>query len=610
MSYLRRICAWLLLISLCCGFCLTARASGEEKKIPKPEISFLTSKTVVHPGKYCGVQLRLASPGFITITLLDEGGEPMVAVLEEVEVASGDWWVPWLGYLPDGQAPDPGTYMLGAQMRDEYGNESKEVKQTITVAEPSPQVEVEDFRVGSGASLWQFDLRTEQAGTVVINQYSPGDLESPLREIASMEHTGGAFTVTWDGKILEDFELVDAYPGRYAFKIFNTNENGLESEPEILYINVNNNGVPVLTDESGTISEEDRNAAAPQATEPPVGEGAPAGEDGTGDVKVQPEGTEPPGEGADGQPDGTGADPEGGEAAGGEGLEGSTGTGPVVQPSGATVQLGQPVSGVTLVSADSATVGQAPDDYVQQPQNNYWNLETGSMDDTAIWSALIAPMYVCNISESDSFYLLREPDRKGKIIGEVRGTTSGINVLTEPDSNGWVLAEAYNNRNGAFMRGWVRFSRLKQVTPDQNYGLVLDKRQQTLTLYQDGKQVDTIRVSTGKGTERYPQRETPAGEYILASRVGTKEQAGIGKCDYHIRVNGGYLMHGQPYKTSGSSKVYEWDLGTKNTRGTIVVQSEPNEGQTFSMEVIWDKLPKNMKILILDDKPRGQATSY
>ena len=61
---------------------------------------------------------------------------------------------------------------------------------------------------------------------------------------------------------------------------------------------------------------------------------------------------------------------------------------------------------VSLVAPEDAQVGKGVADYVEQPSDNYWNLEQGAMDDAAIWSALIKPLYICNIGESDHFYLL------------------------------------------------------------------------------------------------------------------------------------------------------------------------------------------------------------
>ena len=47
------------------------------------------------------------------------------------------------------------------------------------------------------------------------------------------------------------------------------------------------------------------------------------------------------------------------------------------------------------------------------------------------------------------------------------------------------------------MEGYVPVSRLKTVIPNNRFGLVIDKKSQTMQVWQDGEKLGEIAVSTG-----------------------------------------------------------------------------------------------------------------
>ena len=141
---------------------------------------------------------------------------------------------------------------------------------------------------------------------------------------------------------------------------------------------------------------------------------------------------------------------------------------------------------------------------------------------------------------------------KDKLGGFINGASAAVHVLGE-DEDGWTLIEGIDYYNRV-IRGYVKTSLLKVVTPDPHYGIVVDKLNQQLYVFIDGELFSSTSVSTGLPNDSQPYNETSAGEYLLISPSGGFDAEGMW-CDMAIRFNNGDKMHLVPGITPGRRRV-------------------------------------------------------
>ena len=237
--------------------------------------------------------------------------------------------------------------------------------------------------------------------------------------------------------------------------------------------------------------------------------------------------------------------------------------------------------------------------------------EFDPLDEEAAWARLTAEITVLNVGSNEKVYLSDGPNGSRKTTDAHRGFFYGesvaVRVLDEQD--GWSLIEAYNDCD-ELESGWVRPGRLKTVTPNQEYGIIVDKMTQRLYLYKEGKLLTTLLISTGTtsgANEDY--NETASGEFLLCSATGGFWSGNLW-CDQAIRFNGGDLLHLVPAiasedLTQKDYSVCESALGSRASHGCIRVQRVANE-DGYNHQWIWDNLRsrKNIKIIVWDDDGR------
>lgn len=229
-------------------------------------------------------------------------------------------------------------------------------------------------------------------------------------------------------------------------------------------------------------------------------------------------------------------------------------------------------------------------------------------DEAWCWEQLMKPITVLNVAENESVYPLKEPNgakvNNDKLGGFINGASAGVHVLGE-DEGGWTLIEGldYYNR---IIQGYVRTKLLKQVTPNEHYGVIIDKLTQRLYVFIDGKFFSSCAVSTGLPNDEQPYNETSAGEYLAISWSGGFDSEGM-YCDMAIRFNNGDKIHEVPFVTlaDGTKRYTKWEalLGQKASHGCVRVARTPNEDglcQTW----LWDNLKRMTKVLIWDDAGR------
>ena len=246
-----------------------------------------------------------------------------------------------------------------------------------------------------------------------------------------------------------------------------------------------------------------------------------------------------------------------------------------------------------------------------------WFGEFDPYDEAAAWARLTADITVLNVDQKEKVYLSDGPNGKRKTNAEYRGffygESAAVRVLDTQD--GWSKIEAYNDCD-ELEQGWVRPGRLKTVTPNQTYGIIVDKRTQRLYLYKEGKLVTELLVSTGTTKGQNEEfNETASGEFLLISATGGFWSGNLW-CDQAIRFNGGDLLHMVPEiyygdleglvpDGTGDFKICESALGSRASHGCIRVQREKN-ADGYNHQWIWNNLrdQKNIKIIIWDDDGR------
>ena len=267
--------------------------------------------------------------------------------------------------------------------------------------------------------------------------------------------------------------------------------------------------------------------------------------------------------------------------------------------------------GSFVTGDEGLQIGVGVTDASDQSDAGYWAL-TAASGDAEIWAALMRPITTVNVEERESAYIYDSKADGRNQLGTVCGTSQGVNVIS--DDGTWSLVEAFRNEDGAFVRGYMRSNRLQQITPNDAYGLVIDKAAQTLTVFRNGERVGSCAVTTGLATSEYPARETPAGEYVTATRRGTIDYAsGKGYSAYAVRISGNYHLCEIPATKKGGSdfSLLSGSLGSKGSRGNICIAHEASSDGGINAEWIWKITDSNkrIKVLVFDDKDRSQVPS-
>lgn len=304
-----------------------------------------------------------------------------------------------------------------------------------------------------------------------------------------------------------------------------------------------------------------------------------------------------------------------GKALGGTTVGGTTVGGTVGSAASGSTTAAAPVvtdvmtytAGTGIPGEEGLLIGVGVSDVATQTNAGYWGL-TAASTDAEIWAALTRDLVGVDVAENESTYIYDSPKSGRQKLGTVSGISQGLNVITER-SDGWSLVEAFRNEDGAFVRGYIKSDKLRVVEPNQNYGITIDKKTQTLTVYKNGARLGSCQVATGLATPKYPHRETPAGEFIIVTRRGTFEYYGMGFSRYTMRINGNYYLSELPTTKKNGSKFLDVMVGRKNTRGNVCITNTPSTDGSINAKWLWELSDTNrkMKVLIFDDKARTEV---
>ena len=228
--------------------------------------------------------------------------------------------------------------------------------------------------------------------------------------------------------------------------------------------------------------------------------------------------------------------------------------------------------------------------------------------DAAIWEKMREPGVVVDIPFTQHQNVYESRDDSSPVLGTLHGQTQTLSVLALQD--GWARIGAWNHEEAEYIEGWVPADHLITVRPEGSYGLLLDKKSQTLKIYRDGEVIETLMVSTGRMEKNELYQETAAGSFLTGlhrSDFSTNGQ----KYDFVIQYDGGNLLHQIPYAWGGEKKDFTDGralLGSKGSHACIRIQADPGENG-LNAYWIWTHIPFRTRLIILDDPEERRASA-
>ncbi len=229
-------------------------------------------------------------------------------------------------------------------------------------------------------------------------------------------------------------------------------------------------------------------------------------------------------------------------------------------------------------------------------------------DDATVWEYMMKPSAVVDIDFLKTQDVLASPEAGAVSLGTLHGQTQGVEVL-ETDGS-WARIGAWNHENASYIEGWVPLEKLKTVSPEGEYGLLVDKKNQTITVFRSGERLETLLISTGHMDPGKLIRETSAGCYLTGyHRVDFSMQGS--RYDYVIQYDGGNLLHQIPYTSDGKKDITMGRamLGAKASHACIRIQDLPCGESGINAYWIWTHIPYHTRIIILDDREEQEKTT-
>ena len=225
------------------------------------------------------------------------------------------------------------------------------------------------------------------------------------------------------------------------------------------------------------------------------------------------------------------------------------------------------------------------------------------MTDAEIWEIMMKPSVVISGKSIYTRYdLYEKPGTRSRKIASLRCGTQGLEVLGFEGE--WAQVRAWSHSDGKPYTGYIRTEMLTVYAPGPHYGLLVDKRDQTMTVYRDGVPLGTLPVSTGLVSGGNYYRETPAGAFLTNVRMGASFAQEGYRYEYPIRYDAGNIIHSVGYVRIGRVRDYSDNLpllGRKASHGCVRVSPFADEENPINMYWLWTRLPYHTRVIILDD---------
>ena len=225
------------------------------------------------------------------------------------------------------------------------------------------------------------------------------------------------------------------------------------------------------------------------------------------------------------------------------------------------------------------------------------------LSDEELWEVMMRPSVVTTPS---SYFgrvsLYEEPSLNSKKFGALRGQCQAVEVLEIKDN--WALVRASDHPSAKEITGYLPLSLLMTARPSSRYAVLIDKRDQTMTVFESGRRLATFPVSTGRPEEEEKGSETPAGMFLTRRHEMSSFASGGFRYEYPIRYDGANLIHGTGYLKVSSARDYEAhlaQLGQKASDGCVRVSSFVSEQQPINIYWLWTHLPVQTRVVVWDD---------
>ena len=230
---------------------------------------------------------------------------------------------------------------------------------------------------------------------------------------------------------------------------------------------------------------------------------------------------------------------------------------------------------------------------------------------TEIWAAMMKPSVVVNEGKLGHQNVYDRPSKDGNVLGTLHGQTQCLEVLETQGTgeNGWSLIRAWEHEDGARVMGWVPSEKLTVTVPNGRYGLLVDKKEQTLTLFEAGQAVTVFPISTGLVAQDALIRETAAGVFLTEKHESGFSSGGF-RYDYPLRYDGGNMLHRVGWETVKRLEDFTQEtaqLGQKASHGCIRLPQEAEGGCGINAYWLWTHLPYHTRVIILDDPEERTA---
>ncbi len=223
------------------------------------------------------------------------------------------------------------------------------------------------------------------------------------------------------------------------------------------------------------------------------------------------------------------------------------------------------------------------------------------MDDEALWELMMQPSVVLDITSTNHQKVYEKASSSSTSLGTLHGQSQCLEVLKiEGD---WAKIGAWQHESGGYIEGWVPLKKLKTVTPNSDYALLVDKETQQMRVLYQGKTIAQFGISSGLAGKNRLIRETAAGSFVTLEHMDAFEDSGY-HYEYPIRYDGGNLIHQLGYKAKRTKKDFsaqEPVLGQKASHGCIRIQRAADESG-INAYYFWTHLPYNTRLIILDDE--------
>ena len=220
------------------------------------------------------------------------------------------------------------------------------------------------------------------------------------------------------------------------------------------------------------------------------------------------------------------------------------------------------------------------------------------MDDSQIWALMMKPSVVCDIRNVSHQKVYAGMEEGSEVLGTLHGQSQGLEVLDIRLN--WARIRAYRHEDGREITGYVPLKNLKTVEPEGPYGLLIDKKTQTMKVYREGTVIAHVPVSTGLPAEKKKFRETASGAFLINEHVDFFASEGF-HYDFPMRYDGGNLIHSLGWRNvegfrSGDEQAKL--LGEKASHGCVRIGCD---GQGMGPFWLWTHLGAGSRVMIAED---------